>query len=82
MELLRKEDGVDSGEVVEQIQQRLAQLSQRLGVQLVEVLRVEEGEVSIDGGGVEEQKGAVKLKELREAPVDRRFVPPLRFQRD
>ena len=82
MELLRKEDGVDSGEVVEQIQQRLAQLSQRLGVQLVEVLRVEEGEVSIDGGGVEEQKGAVQLKELGEAPVDRRLVPPLGFQRD
>ena len=42
MELLGKEDGVNSGEVVEQIQQRLAQLSKRLLVQLVEVLRVEE----------------------------------------
>ena len=42
MELLGKEDGVNSGEVVQQIQQRLAQLSKRLLVQLVEVLRVEE----------------------------------------
>ena len=42
MELLGKEDGVNGGEVVEQIQQRLAQLSKRLLVQLVEVLRVEE----------------------------------------
>ena len=42
MELLGEEDGVNSGEVVEQIQQRLAQLSKRLLVQLVEVLRVEE----------------------------------------
>ena len=42
MELLGKEDRVNSGEVVQQIQQRLAQLSKRLLVQLVEVLRVEE----------------------------------------
>ena len=42
MELLGEEDRVNSGEVVEQIQQRLAQLSKRLLVQLVEVLRVEE----------------------------------------
>ena len=82
MELLRKEDGVNGGEVVEQIQQRLAQLSQCLGVQLVEVLCVEEGEVCINGGGVEEQEGAMQLKELGEAPMDRCLVPPLGFHRD
>ena len=82
MELLRKENGVNSGEVVEQIQQRLAQLSQRLGVQLVEVLCVEEGEVCINGGWVEKKKGAVQLKELGEAPMDRCLIPPQSFQRD
>ena len=82
MELLRKEDGVNGGEVVEQIQQRPAQLSQRLGVQLVELLRVEEGEVGINGGGMEKQEGAMQVKELGEAPMDRCLIPPQSFQRD
>ena len=66
MKVLGKEDGVNGGEVVEQLQQRLAQLGQGLALQLVEVLSVEEGEVSINGGWVEEKKGSVQLKELGE----------------
>ena len=31
---------------------------------------------------MEKEKGAVKFKELGEAPVDRRLVSPFRFQRD
>ena len=79
MELLGKENGVDSGEVVEQIQQRLAQIRQGLDVEQVEVLCVEEGEVGVDGGRVEEQEGAVEIEELWKASVDYRLVFPLGF---
>ena len=79
MELLGKENGVNSGEVVEQIQQRLAQIRQGLDIEQVEVLCVEEGEVGIDGGRVEEQEGAVEIEELWKASVDYRLVPPLGF---
>ena len=79
MELLGKENGVDSGEVVEQIQQRLAQIRQGLDVEQVEVLCVEEGEVGVDGGRVEEQEGAMEIEELWKASVDYRLVSPLGF---
>jgi len=55
MELLGEENRIDSGEMVEQLQQRLAQLGQGLALQLVEVLGVKKGEVSINGGWVEEK---------------------------